>query len=310
MGKGWMGVPHVGGQCKHALIDVDAFCVPACELKRDKPVAEVANARGRMISPRTPLKFLPQLSEDLFHGSNGKRSAPVEDKERVRVGASHLPVAALGVLLQSPRGCGMQRHFTRFAALGVADMQQTLLKIDVRTPQRRGFTRSQPRRRDESEERGASHSAQTPGRRQSPCSLKQRADLLIGIDMGREAPAAFRTEKPDRRDLGGRIESQTIAGKAAHHRESMGGGEPAPVFACCGPPARHFRGQGATVAGVIRETCKAHESFCFDLRCEPRLTARGDEPLNFLDHRAGGVHASLPGHGIATSARECRSILL
>jgi hypothetical protein len=54
---------------------VDAFCVPACELVGDKPVAKVANARGGMSSPRTPLKFLPQFSEDLFHGANGKRSA-------------------------------------------------------------------------------------------------------------------------------------------------------------------------------------------------------------------------------------------
>src|ERR1017187_4020036 len=104
----------------------------------------------------------------------------------------------------------MQRHPPEFAALGLADMQQTLFKIDVRALQRRGFTGSQSRCRNEAEDRGATHAAQAPGRWQRLRGLEQCVDLLIGINMGCETSAALRTEESERRDLGGRIEPQAI----------------------------------------------------------------------------------------------------
>ena len=220
-----------------------------------------------------------------------------------------MPVTAIPVPDQRPNHTGGYGQAARLVELRLPHGDARLIQIDVAHLQLQCLGEPEASGDDQPEQRAVRERAHAALRCQLAGGMKQRLDLLVRVDMWGQ-PAVPSTEHAGWWYLGSHLELSVV------RHERSGDLEPS----CCGhrtgaldvlsrPRDLKFLGDWAHVASAVGEASEPLQlrGWCIQREAKPSPL------LQVAQHRlhqgACGVHAALPGHGIATAARRDRSTL-
>jgi hypothetical protein len=230
---------------------------------------------------------------------------PGEGHEEARpVGPRRELVAQPGVTLQRSHAAGRQRHQPGLAELRLADQQHTLGPVDVATVELDRLPDPHPAGREQPDQRDVGGRPQRRDDRTTGLA-DHSVDVGRGVDERPAPPLAVR-HQPQRRHLGGGVDTGQIAGEATD-----GGHPPRPDarpsarLRLLGPRQRRLDRHGSGPAGIeigdeARQQPPGLGQFVSQRTTQPQVV---DESLLQRAHRAA------PGHGWATCRSASRSTL-
>ena len=204
-------MPEIGRQHRQAGVDVLSGPIPAEQRPNCECVAQIVNPRrrGRFSSDSCAVA---EVSEHRVDRLINHPVAPSRDEEAHGRRFAVNFVAQAGIALQRGQHRRLQRHHARLAELRLADRQRRVGFGDVAAVESDGFTdphtggRQQP-----------NHGFMCCRSEPSPQALRtghQRVDV-VGAEDERLVTVSARTDQPERRDLGARVESGHVPGESA-----------------------------------------------------------------------------------------------
>ena len=178
----------IGAQPEHRVVDGLARLAPALQAPHRHGVPQVVDPGIGVVAPGAPAKAWLQAPEDVLDRARGQMPTIVRDEERGAVFGALASVPRLPVQLEFPHRARMKRQAARLMELGLAHGERAGLQVDItqREPQR--FGQPEAGCCDHPEQAAVGQSSKRPGQAQSTGSVEQLDDLLVRVDVRRQAP--------------------------------------------------------------------------------------------------------------------------
>ena len=299
----------VGAQPEHRVVDGLTRLAPALQAPHRHGVSQIVDPGIGMVATGAPAESWLQAPEDVLYRARGQIPTIVRDEERGAVLGALASVSCLPVQLEFPHGARMKRQAAGLVELGLAHGERGGLRVDVaqREPQR--FGQPEAGRCDQPEQAAVGQRSKRPGQGQSASSVEQLDDLLVRVNVRRQAPMTT-TKDALRGNLRGRLELPVVRGEWKHDLQPaccshVAGSmhmlpcptqhqllrEWASVFSCVGVP-----GKSRELGGGCRQR-KAQAAAILEIALHCGL------------HRCCRTHGRLPGQGMATAPSRPKSTL-
>ena len=203
----------------------------------------------------------------------------------------------------------MHRHVSGLAKLRVPDREDALVEIDIAASQVERFRKPQAGGGDQSEDHLVGRWSQSTLRGKAPGGGEQIADLLLRVDVRRQA--SMRAAKDcGLRELGRRIKPRQIPCEWTKDVQAARPGKGLGVLGVTLHPIQGHAGrQRSGMARRVDEAGEGGDLVAGNAQIEPQRTALGQIILGQREHGAGRGHDALPGQGKATAASLVRSTL-
>ena len=193
--------------------------------------------------------------------------------------------------------------------LGLAYGDRGTIQINIFDLQLQGLGDSEPRSGNETEQCAVHQRAQATSRGQAPRVLKQLADLLVGVDVWCW-PSVAAAKDSGWRHFGVHLELTIVGREGSNDLEpSSCGNSTGSKDMLSRPFELKFLRQSSAVSPRVGESGEPQQLGAGGLQGEAKLTTL----LEVAPHRGlycgAGVHAALPGHGMATADNRPMSTL-